>query len=230
MNKDKRDKPENCIINNKINWNTIDKQTYQTLLIQDFQEELSVIGDTSDYINKLAETLKKCTLQSCDVKQTKIVGKKGHKPWTPEISARDAHWKWKEHGAGKDVEIVFFRNLKEAKRNLRRVQRQTAAEERNKLYHEIMDSFDNDKQLFYKLVRKQRNQKLSTLRNRPFNLQRGGGLFHSEMFFRTTRELEYIFFVAHSAKFFFQNRTLGYMTKTLNQIIFFPPPKSEYFF
>ena len=32
-------------------------------------------------------------------------------------------------------------------------------------------------------------------------------------------------------EFFFQNLTLGYMTKTLNQIIFFfPPPKSEYFF
>ena len=29
---------------------------------------------------------------------------------------------------------------------------------------------------------------------------------------------------------FFQNSTLGYMTNTLNQIIFFPPPKSEYFF
>jgi hypothetical protein len=30
--------------------------------------------------------------------------------------------------------------------------------------------------------------------------------------------------------FFSQNLTLGYMTKTLNQIFFFPPPKSEYFF
>jgi hypothetical protein len=30
--------------------------------------------------------------------------------------------------------------------------------------------------------------------------------------------------------FFVQNLTLGYMTKTLNHIIFFPPPKSEYFF
>jgi hypothetical protein len=27
-----------------------------------------------------------------------------------------------------------------------------------------------------------------------------------------------------------QNLTLGYMTKILNHIIFFPPPKSEYFF
>ena len=35
-------------------------------------------------------------------------------------------------------------------------------------------------------------------------------------------ELEYLIF--------FQNITLGYMTKTLNQIFFFPTPKSEYFF
>ena len=56
-----------------------------------------------------------------------------------------------------------------------------------------------------------------------------GFLFGSEIFFRTTQELEYLFFLSH--KFFFQNLTLGYMTKTLNQIIFFfPPPKSEYFF
>ena len=29
---------------------------------------------------------------------------------------------------------------------------------------------------------------------------------------------------------FFKNLTLGYMTKTLNQIFLFSPPKSEYFF
>jgi hypothetical protein len=49
-----------------------------------------------------------------------------------------------------------------------------------------------------------------------------GFLFRSEIFFRTTQELEYLLF--------FQNLKLGYMTKTLNQIIFFPPPNSEYFF
>ena len=56
--------------------------------------------------------------------------------------------------------------------------------------------------------------------DRPFNLQGGGGggygyLFRSEFFFRT-RDLEYLFF--------FQNLTLGYMTKSLNQIIPPPPP------
>ena len=58
-----------------------------------------------------------------------------------------------------------------------------------------------------------------------------GFLFRSEFFFSdNTRVRIFIFFVAQSAKYFFQNSTLGYMTKTLNQIIFFPPPKSEYFF
>ena len=50
---------------------------------------------------------------------------------------------------------------------------------------------------------------------------RYGYLFRSEIFFRTTRELEYIFF--------FQNLTLGYMTKTLNQI-FSPSTKIRIFF
>ena len=42
-------------------------------------------------------------------------------------------------------------------------------------------------------------------------------MFRSEIFFRTTQELEY-FFCRAKRKFFFQNLTLGYMTK------------SEYFF
>ena len=62
------------------------------------------------------------------------------------------------------------------------------------------------------------------IRHRPFNLQGDGGgygfLFRSEIF-RTTRELEY---------FFPQNLTLGYMTKTLNQIIFFFLHQNQNFF
>jgi hypothetical protein len=53
------------------------------------------------------------------------------------------------------------------------------------------------------------------------------GFFFVQNFFSDiTRDGIFIFFVAH---FFYQNLTLGYMTKTLNQI-FFSPPKSEYFF
>ena len=47
-------------------------------------------------------------------------------------------------------------------------------------------------------------------------------MLRSEFFFRTTRELEYLFFLSRKAWFFFlQNSTIGYMTKTLNQIILF---------
>jgi hypothetical protein len=69
------------------------------------------------------------------------------------------------------------------------------------------------------------------IRNRPFNLQGEGYgfLFRSEIFFRTTQELEYLFFLSRSAQIFFPEFNMN-MTKTLNQIFFFPPPKSEYFF
>ena len=69
-------------------------------------------------------------------------------------------------------------------------------------------------------------------RDRPFNLQGGvtGFLFRSKQFFRTTRVRILIFFVTQSANFFPQNSTLGYMTKTLNRIIFFPSTKIRIFF
>ena len=50
-----------------------------------------------------------------------------------------------------------------------------------------------------------------------------GFLFRSEFFFRTTR----VFFVR---EIIFQNLSLGYITKTLNQIIFFSSTKIRIFF
>jgi hypothetical protein len=45
-----------------------------------------------------------------------------------------------------------------------------------------------------------------------------------------TRVRIFFFFVAQSAKFFFRNSTLGYMTKTLNQIFFFLHQNQNIFF
>jgi hypothetical protein len=68
--------------------------------------------------------------------------------------------------------------------------------------------------------------------DRPFNLKGGGYgfLFRSELFFGTTQELEYSFFCRAKREFFFQILTLGYMTKTLNQIFFFSSTKIRIFF
>jgi hypothetical protein len=57
-----------------------------------------------------------------------------------------------------------------------------------------------------------------------FNLKGGGYgfLFHSKKFFRTTQELEYLFFLSREAQIFFPEFNIRlYKTKTLNQIIFF---------
>jgi hypothetical protein len=57
-----------------------------------------------------------------------------------------------------------------------------------------------------------------------------GSLFRSENFFRTTQELEYLFFCRAKHGIFFQNLTFGYMTKTLNHIFFFLHQNQNIFF
>ena len=63
-----------------------------------------------------------------------------------------------------------------------------------------------------------------TFRDRPFNLK-GGGLWFfvsfRKIFLDNTRVRIFFFVCRAKREFFFQNSTLGYTTKTLNQIIFF---------
>ena len=54
--------------------------------------------------------------------------------------------------------------------------------------------------------------------------------FVQKCFFGQHESLNINFFCRAKREFFFQHLILGYMTTTLNQIIFFPLPKSEYFF
>jgi hypothetical protein len=55
-------------------------------------------------------------------------------------------------------------------------------------------------------------------------------LFRSEKKISDNTRVRIFFFVTHSAKFFYQNLTLSYMTKILNQIIFFSSTKIRIFF
>ena len=71
------------------------------------------------------------------------------------------------------------------------------------------------------------------VRDRPFNLKGVGGygfLFRLEFFFRTTRELEYLFFLSRKAQIFFPEFNIRLYDKYTESDFFFPPPKSEYFF
>ena len=67
-------------------------------------------------------------------------------------------------------------------------------------------------------------------RDRPFNRGGGGYVFFSlRNVFRTTQELEHSICRA-KREIFFQILTLGYMTKILNQIIFFLHQNQNIFF
>ena len=61
------------------------------------------------------------------------------------------------------------------------------------------------------------------IRDRPFNLKGGVMVFCfvQNFFFGQHKSSNIIFFCRAKREFFFQNLTLGYMTKILNQIIFF---------
>jgi hypothetical protein len=58
-----------------------------------------------------------------------------------------------------------------------------------------------------------------------------GFLFRSEIFFWTTQELEYLFFLSRKVRNFFPELNIRFYDKNSESDYFlFPPPKSEYFF
>ena len=81
----------------------------------------------------------------------------------------------------------------------------------------------------------QQTYKYHCVGDRPFNLHgRGtmGVFFVQKFFFRSTRELEYLFFLSRKARNFFQEskNIRLYDQNSESDYFFFPPPKSEYFF
>jgi hypothetical protein len=75
--------------------------------------------------------------------------------------------------------------------------------------------------------------KFSFVRDRPFNLKGGvcyGFLFRSEIFFRTTRELKYLFFCHAWREIFFPQLNIRLYDKNSESDYFFSSTKSEYFF
>jgi hypothetical protein len=72
------------------------------------------------------------------------------------------------------------------------------------------------------------------IRDRPFNLKGGGGgygfLFRSELFFRTTQELEYLFFLSRQARIFFPEFNIRLYDKNWIILFFFSSTKIRIFF
>ena len=76
-------------------------------------------------------------------------------------ASKRAHWEWKSVDPSKEQSNTLFIAMKVAKLHLRKTQRQLAASERTTLYEDVMSAKTADPQLFYKLVRKQRDSPYS---------------------------------------------------------------------
>ena len=71
---------------------------------------------------------------------------------------------------------------------------------------------------------------MNIIRDRPFYLKGGGGnmvfCFVQNIFFRTTQELEYLFFLSHKARIYFPKFNIRlYVKNSESDYFFFPPPK-----
>ena len=104
--------------------------------------------------------------------------------------------------------------------------------------HRVIHQWNTSEHYFFTyriFVSCQKKVFTKTLRDRPFNLKGrvGGGydfLFRSEFIFRTTQELEYLFYLSRKARNFFPQFSIRlYDKNSESDYSFFSPPKSEYF-
>ena len=99
-----------------------------------------------------------------------IVKELRNRPWSAKIhdavkNSRLSWWEWKKSGSPTDPNDDTVRNMRMAKKSLKKEQRQEAAKRRREKVEEIMNS-QNDTKMFYKLISNQRkaaNKQLHTL-------------------------------------------------------------------
>ena len=90
------------------------------------------------------------------------------RPWPSNLKklskeSKHAYTVFKQDGGMKDETNKLWMNCKMAKKRLRQAQRQLEANNRYKLYYEIMDSYSSNQKLFYKLINIQRSGKTKKL-------------------------------------------------------------------
>ncbi|MEW8546332.1 MAG: reverse transcriptase family protein [Candidatus Thiodiazotropha sp.] len=145
----------------KVNWKKVNKNKYKTLVSNrirsvDSDQDCDVNSKVEKISDILMQTVTECAPKRRNVKP------KNKRLWCPELNnlarkSKIAHKQWKNAGKPIDPENSFVISKNACKKQLRKQQRQIAAEQRNSLYKEIMITHTDDKKLFYKLVNRQRN-------------------------------------------------------------------------
>lgn len=146
----------------KIKWNKVDLPMYRNLTFRRLTKMLQYIDDRTptDLIVKrtnaiLSKSALDCHPTSKPRKQTTY--KWAHQLKTYAVDAKEAHARWKEEGRPEDPLHPAYHSKTEAKRSLRRQQKQINARERDERQRLIMEACENDHRLFYQLIKRQRS-------------------------------------------------------------------------
>ena len=168
--KKQKNKLETIKQNKKVNWEKCNITLYRETLaksIENTQIHTESMFDITQAIETFNLNIKQAENKACK-KKNKKKGKKSKYRWTQEIAqaskiAKLAHYNWKKGGRPMTKTHPLFKERKETKLNLRRIQRQTSAIERIELYNQISTAnAEHEQKLFYKLVNKQRNKATCT--------------------------------------------------------------------
>ncbi|CAG2250061.1 unnamed protein product [Mytilus edulis] len=126
----------------KINWEKVDKTSYE----QNLKEELK----DRKYLN-----------MRTPYGNPNLVEKKKIS-WSPQLAkavglSKKAFYLWKKVGSPPSKNNIYNLKRLETKRSVRSIQRQQTADKRIKLHEEIMMASDRDKDLFFRLIKTQRS-------------------------------------------------------------------------
>ena len=157
----KKQKPP---IRYKIQWDKLDKRAYLHAVKEKVNLiQLNSMVDTFNVDRVFAQITNIITTAAENSAPLKKIttGKKAVRPWSPEISRlvkqnKEIYWKLKNTSNQQEIEKLHATNYK-LKKTIRSEQRKLAADRREHEQKEIMSASEDDNQLFYKLIKKQRS-------------------------------------------------------------------------
>ena len=146
----------------KPNWNKIDVGQYQhltSLRLDSFIQNNGLQLPPEVTVDRLYDILLS-SANECGPTPRKAKKRSNKYPWSSEMKPITKDIKsnfhaWKKNG--KDPNDPISHHLDQLKKELRSMQRQLAAQHRRDLHSEISDASTENKQLFYKLVQRQRH-------------------------------------------------------------------------
>lgn len=161
-------KEDKSRLGRKCRWDKCDTHLYQDLVGQyvdatDLSDSPSItrLGMQCKSIENVLHYAAEQCIPNYRLNSTRRT--KGRGTWSPDIqlaskSSKKAYWAWKVCGSPKEKSHPTNLKRREAKRLLRRLQRQTHIRKSVALQKEIMDASDFDQKLFFRLVNKQRHR------------------------------------------------------------------------